>query len=300
MRMFQVPYFYQTLLCKNIDFSLSSYTTQNNNTMAPTLSREAKELAMAIVSDAIELFLAEDFARMRETFASQVEVHSAELLEDRAIHHQFEWEAERWQENIIDPYYEGVDETFRHYLFDKVVAGKYGDDEIVEELGRALGVNEEGTAREKCKCAACSREDSFDWHDYCNADKHNEEDPFFCYRSELEGYPIGLGFDYVWCTGYWQWSQEKGCWWCTCPSSSLSLCASDNDSGNDEEVAPDAEVWSRRREFIAEQAFSIARELLNLLADSKSGEFWDMSSSCSSVQALITDWDEALMSKLRT
>ncbi len=299
MRMFQVLYFYKTLLCKNIDFSLSFSITQNNNTMAPTLSREAKELAMAIVSDGIELFLAEEFRR-----DELVMDDSAQLLEDRVIGHIFEYYAKQWKSDLKDCGDNGEPVLYRRLVYNNM-ARTYGDGAIVEELGRALGAFDEGIDVDlSCKCPFCAGEASPEWEEYVNADVHDHADPYFSTRSG----------DY----GTYVWDPEDGWFDYICNDwRDCDLSAFDNDSGNDEEVAPDEEVEEVAPDEEVEEvapdeeidcpytwgtlhAFIAARELLNLLADSKSGEFWDMSSSCSSVQALITDWDEALMSKLRT
>jgi len=298
MRMFQVLYFYKTLLCKNIDFSLSfSITQNNNNTMAPALSREAHDLAMAIVSDGIELFLAKEFRR------DELVMDSAQRLEDRVIGHIFEYYAKQWKSDLKDCGDNGERVFYRRLVYNGM-ARKYGDYAIVEELGRAFGAFDEGIDVDlSCKCPFCAGEASPEWEEYVNADVHDHADPYFSTRSG----------DY----GTYVWSSEDG-WFdymCNEFGDDIPEVATESPEVATEspevvtespevvtespEVAPDEEIdcpytWRTLHAFIA------ARELLNLLADSKSGEFWDMSSSCSSVQALITDWDEALMSKLRT
>ena len=264
--------------------------------MAPTLSILAHDLAMAIVSDGIELFLAED-----DDDDELVMGDSAQLLEDRVIGHVFEYYAKQWKSDLKDCGDNGERVLYRRLVYNNM-ARKYGDGAIVEELGRALGAFDEGIDVDlSCKCPFCAGEASPEWEEYVNADVHDHADPYFSTRSG----------DY----GTYVWSSEDGWFDYICNDWRDSLddlisafqVPNNDDSGNDEEVAPDEEVeevapdeeidcpytWRTLHAFIA------ARELLNLLADSKSGEFWDMSSSCSSVQALIDAWDQALLTKLR-
>ena len=274
--------------------------------MAPTLSILAHDLAMAIVSDGIELFLAED-----DDDDELVMDDSAQLLlEDRVIGHVFEYYAKQWKSDLKDCGDNGERVLYRRLVYNNM-ARKYGDGAIVEELGRALGAFDEGIDVDlSCKCPFCAGEASPEWEEYVNADVHDHADPYFSTRSG----------DY----GTYVWSSEDGWFDYICNDWRDSLddlisafqVPNNDDSGNDEEVAPDEEVEEVAPDEEVEEvapdeeidcpytwrtlhAFIAARELLNLLADSKSGEFWDMSSSCSSVQALIDAWDQALLTKLR-
>jgi len=266
--------------------------------MAPTLSRLANDLAIAIVSDGIELFLAEEFRR-----DELVMDDSAQLLEDRVIGHIFEYYAKQWKSDLKDCGDNGERVLYRRLVYNNM-ARKYGDGAIVEELGRALGAFDEGIDVDlSCKCPFCAGEASPEWEEYVNADVHDHADPYFSTRSGDYG-------TYVWGEDGW-FDYICNDWRDCLDDLSAFQVPNNDDSGNDEEVAPDEEVEEvapdeevdsrpAHLELTAKEAFVAARQLLNLLADSKSGEFWDMSSSCSSVQALISDWDEALLSKLRS
>ena len=256
--------------------------------MAPTLSILAHDLAMAIVSDGIELFLAEEFRR-----DELVVDDSAQLLEDRVIGHIFENYAKAWKNDLKNCGDNGERVLYRRLVYNGM-ARKYGDDAIVEELGRALGAFDEGIDVDlSCKCPFCAGEASPEWEEYVNADVHDHADPYFSTRSGDYGTYVWSSedgwFDYI-CN---DWNSEE------LFGDDVSEVATESPEVATEspEVAPDEEIdcpytWRTLHAFIA------ARELLNLLADSKSGEFWDMSSSCSSVQALIDAWDEALLTKL--
>lgn len=264
--------------------------------MAPTLSRQAKELAEEIIRDGIDLFRTKypykgkEMEKKRYLFGdgrwhrvlpNRIFIggcEELEIVEDRATGHCFEYFTENWNDDVREwKDCEGEYVLYRRLMYNQIVK-KYGDGDIIKQLGHFLRAFDEGIAADRsCKCPTCAGEASPEWEEYINADKYDENDSYF---SAQEGYV------YIRCEGYWY------NYWCN------DYYSSDDDS-DDDDVSESLRNWRREQPWDPSDAFLIARQLLNLLADTNIGEFWDMTSSDSSVQTLIIDWDEALLSKLR-